>query len=211
MSFAVTANLHSMQCMATGLRERKKTRTRHALRVAALMLVAEHGLDVVTVEQISEAADVSPRTFFNYFATKEDALTAPDPDDVDAVRERLAEQSAELGPVDVVRRVIAEEMARLESDDAEWRLRMAVVERHPELLARILTHYAATERQLAGVVAARTGRDVDTDLYPTLVAEVCLAAARTATRLWTPGAGPGLVELFDTSMDILAAGLPAPH
>jgi AcrR family transcriptional regulator len=200
-----------MKGVSIGLRERKKSQTRRALRAATLRLVAEHGLEAVTIEQISAAADVSARTFFNYFATKEDALTSADPGDAERVRERLAGLPADLSPVEAVRLVMAGELARLEGDDAEWRLRMAIVDRHPALLARILADYAATERLLAQAVAARTGSDLDDDLYPTLVAEVCLAAARAATRLWMTDQGRGLVELFDEAVATLAAGLPTPH
>src|SRR6202034_2785041 len=72
------------------LRERKKLATRRLLRRAALDLVAERGLASVTVEDIAEAADVSPRTFFNYFPSKEAALFGGDPDRAAELRERVA-------------------------------------------------------------------------------------------------------------------------
>src|SRR3954454_14294289 len=65
--------------MTAGLRERKKLATRLALHQAALELVAERGLDRVSVDDIAGRADVSPRTFFNYFATKDEAVLGLDP------------------------------------------------------------------------------------------------------------------------------------
>lgn len=62
------------QSKPPGLRERKMRETRHALEQAAIELTLAHGLDSVTVEQIAEQADVSPRTFFNYFPSKEAAV-----------------------------------------------------------------------------------------------------------------------------------------
>ena len=65
-----------------GLRERKRAQTRHRLEEAAVGLALRDGLDKVTIDAISERADVSPRTFFNYFDSKEDAILGVRPPDV---------------------------------------------------------------------------------------------------------------------------------
>src|SRR3954462_15856175 len=77
---AVSASFCDHGRVTTGLRERKKQATRLAIHEAALRLVSEHGLDRVSVDDIAERADVSPRTFFNYFPAKDDAVLGLDPD-----------------------------------------------------------------------------------------------------------------------------------
>ena len=83
--------------MTSGLRERKKLATRLALHEAALRLVAERGLDAVSVDDIADQADVSPRTFFNYFPSKVDAVLGLDPEaprrQADAFLGRPADES----------------------------------------------------------------------------------------------------------------------
>ncbi|MFE2618572.1 TetR family transcriptional regulator, partial [Micromonospora chalcea] len=79
-----------------GLRDRKKRQTRAALSAAALRLVAERGLDQVTVEEISEAADVSARTFFNYFPSKDEALLGDQPTDREVLAARVVAAPAEV-------------------------------------------------------------------------------------------------------------------
>jgi AcrR family transcriptional regulator len=82
----------------TGLRERKKAATRHALHEAALRLAAEHGLEHVTVEAIADAANVSRRTFSNYFSGKEEALFHGDAERLRRMLELLAAQPADELP-----------------------------------------------------------------------------------------------------------------
>ena len=93
------------------LRERKKLATRHALRRVALDLVAERGFAHVTVEDIAQEAEVSARTFFNYFPSKEAAILGIDPERVEALRQRLADVPAGETPLEAVRSVLVEEGA----------------------------------------------------------------------------------------------------
>ena len=77
-----------------GRRERKKLATRQALQDAALRLVADRGLEQVTVEDVSEAADVATRTFFNYFSSKEEALLGNAPEKAATVHRLVADRPA---------------------------------------------------------------------------------------------------------------------
>src|ERR1700688_2036386 len=80
------------QTPPASLRERKKLATRRELRRVALRLIAERGYSNVTVEEIAEVANVSPRTFFNYFPTKEAALFGADPELAAATRDAIVHQ-----------------------------------------------------------------------------------------------------------------------
>src|SRR5215471_14390542 len=109
------------------LRERKKLATRRALRRVTLDLVAERGFSHVTVEDIAAAADVSPRTFFNYFPTKEAALFGADPDRITALRERVARLAPGEPALAALRlvmvddaRAAADELTELGGDPAGW-------------------------------------------------------------------------------------------
>lgn len=88
---------------APGLRERKKQRTRSMLIDAAIELCNRQGFDQTTVDQIAAVADVSPRTFSRYFATKDAVILAILDDMVDAIAVQLARQPAELGELHALR------------------------------------------------------------------------------------------------------------
>ena len=194
-----------------GRRERKKNATREALRLAALQLVAAHGLEHVTVEAIAAAADVSERTFFNYFATKEEAVASPDPEFTARIVELVACRR-DVSPLDALHEASAEWAASLAGRRDEWELRIRTVRAHPGLYLRFLAGFARTEAALAEALAERCGTDVDTDVWPRLLAASACAAMRVAVSRWSAGAGP-LDRLVDESFAQLRAGFagaPAP-
>ena len=143
-----------------GLRERKKARTRAAIQEHALRLFREQGYDATTVEQIAEAAEVSPSTFFRYFPTKEDVVMydALDPILVEAWRA----QPADLGPMQAMRRAAAAVFANLDDEQlAEMRLRGHLIYGVPELRLAMINDMVRTSELIVSEVAERTGRPTD--------------------------------------------------
>jgi AcrR family transcriptional regulator len=197
--------------VTSGLRERKKVATRLALHEAALRLVAERGLDSVSVDDIADRADVSPRTFFNYFSSKDDAVLGLHPESSAAqVADFLARPGDET-PVQAMKAVAhahAEEMA---TDTELWPLRLKVIDSTPALLARLAAVFGEGERVLAEAIATRTGTRAGVDVYPTLLAGVAGVALRTALHRWLASDfTAALPDLVDEAWDALGAGLPAP-
>ena len=172
-----------------GRRERKKLATRQALQDVALRLVAERGLDQVTVEDISEAADVATRTFFNYFSSKEEALLGNLPEKVATVQRMVVDRPAGETPLEAVCQVLRTMTLRLAERREERLLRQQVIERHPGLLARQLGEYASLEQALAAAVAERLGAGRADALYCRVVAAVAVAAARSAVSTWMADKG----------------------
>ncbi|WP_020576606.1 TetR/AcrR family transcriptional regulator [Actinopolymorpha alba] len=196
---------------ASSRRDRKKRQTRDALSRAAVRLAAEHGAEHVTVDAISEAADVSTRTFFNYFASKDEAITGHDPTIGAEFRERVVTAPADLPPLEAIRRALDGVIAHVEDDREQWILRMTVIERSPSLLPRLLSASAADECALAHVIADRTGTSVETDSYPSVVAAVTGAVARVAVTHWATSDRPKpLHTTVDEVFDMLSVGLVAP-
>lgn len=197
---------------APGLRDRKKMATRRALASAALHLAADKGPSAVTVEAISAAADVSPRTFFNHFASKEDAIVGADPERAAHLRAHLEARPAHEPPLQALRAAVEEASTSLTDGAADWNLRMRLVREHPSLFPRYVAAFAEVERGLAEAVAERAGLDADRDLYPSLVVAVATTAMRVAVERWQAAerAVP-LDELLAEAFTHLAGGLAAPE
>lgn len=193
-----------------GLRDRKKRQTRAALSAAALRLVAERGLDQVTVEEISEAADVSARTFFNYFPSKDEALLGDQPTDREELAARIVAAPPELSAFDALRLAFDEVVEAIEADREVWLLRLRVIAANPSLLPRLISGNAETEQVIVAAVAARLGLD-PCDGHPTLVTTVAGAVFRTALMQWVERPDTTtLRELTAGAFAAVAAGLPDP-
>jgi AcrR family transcriptional regulator len=196
--------------VTSGLRERKKLATRLALHEAALRLVAERGLEHVSVDDIAERADVSPRTFFNYFPSKDDAVLGLDPAASDSMAESLRTRPAGETPVQAMRAVAHEQAGQMAEETELWPLRLRGIDAHPPLLARLAATFGRAEQAMAAAIAERTGSHPH-DLYPLLLAGVAAAAMRSALHRWLAGDfTASLPDLVDEAWDVLAAGLPAP-
>lgn len=197
--------------MTSGRRERKKLATRQALHEAALRLVAERGLDAVSVDDIAERADVSPRTFFNYFTSKTDAVIGLDPAAPQQLHDAFTSRPAAESPVEAVRAVQRERAAEMAEEPELWPLRMQVIDAHPMLVQQLIASFGESERMLAEAIAERTGTRVGVDAYPTLLASVQACVMRTALHRWlNTDFTASLPALVDECWDVLAAGLPAP-
>jgi AcrR family transcriptional regulator len=198
------------------LRERKKLATRRALRRAALDLVAERGFAHVTVEDIAETADVSPRTFFNYFPSKEAALFGDDTGRTEALRLRLIQQSPGESALEALRIVLveeararAEELRELGGDPASQLQRMRATHLDPHLSAARAAHMAMVEAVVADALAQRLGADPRRDPYPLLVAVAAMGVMRAAMSFWASSGGVvPLEQLVDGASRALADGLP---
>jgi AcrR family transcriptional regulator len=198
------------------LRERKKQATRRLLRRVALGLVAERGLANVTVEDIAEAAEVSPRTFFNYFPSKEAVLFGGDPDRAAQLREGVATRAPGEPAIAVLRAVLAQdaevmadELRSLGGDPADWLRRMKMARTDPLVRAAHAAQMAMLERAIAEGIAARLGADLETDPYPGVLAAAAVSVVRACLSFWTGTSGAlQLRELIDQAFQALADGFP---
>jgi AcrR family transcriptional regulator len=141
-----------------GLRERKKARTRAAIQEHALRLFREQGYHATTVEQIAEAAEISPSTFFRYFPTKEDVVLQDDFDTLVLVA--LEAQPAGLPAIAAIRAAFSAVYAALTPAQLDrFRELTALTLAVPELRARTIDELSRTIEMIAAAVARRAGRD----------------------------------------------------
>lgn len=193
-----------------GLRERKKLATRRALCDAALKLALDEGVAALTPDRIAEEVDVSPRTFRNYFSSKEEAIVAGLQDRAHEVADNLRRRPAGEPIWDSLRAVL---VPSLESGIAGHDLMnlLGLIRCHHALLAEHLTSFEDLGRQLAEVIAERTGTDASRDVYPRLLADASGIAVKTSLSLWATGAtGRSLADIFGEALDLLSSGLPLP-
>jgi AcrR family transcriptional regulator len=194
------------------LRERKKQATRAALRRSAVALVASRGLAAVTVEDIAADANVSARTFFNYFPSKEDAISGWDPAVLAEMAEGLRDRPAGEAAPAALRAVLLETLSPFDADHRDLLERLRVIRSDPHLVAHYVSRWDDTERRLVAALAERRGSDAGADRYAALVVAVTLAASRAAMMSWCDREGrvPLAAELA-IHLDVLGSGLAEPE
>ncbi|GII53788.1 hypothetical protein Pth03_21770 [Planotetraspora thailandica] len=170
-----------------GLRERKKLRTRRALIEAALRLFQEKGYEESTIAEIAAAADVSTRTFFSYFAGKEDVVFFDGQARVDAALKMIAERRAGESVVDLLLRVTSHSLDTV--SDADLTVELTPARRHlmmtvPALRARGLHLLYETQRRLAEALHLAYADELDPIEAAAAIGSV-MGAAHLATMICT--------------------------
>jgi len=188
-----------------GLRERKKAKTRALIHAQAIRLFHEQGYDATTVEQIAEAAEVSPSTIFRYFPTKTDLVIYDDLDDL--MIEQFKAQPRELSTVQALHATLRSVFGTVAGKDLEQQFkRERLIRTVPELRAAILDDFTRTLREMCSLVAERTGRASDDSEVLALAGSVI----GIAISAWFASEGEDwmkhYLERIDTGLDLLESG-----
>lgn len=190
---------------AGGLRERKKRKTRAAIQREAMRLFQEQGYDATTIEQIADAVEISPSTFFNYFPTKEDVVMGDDYDPL--VAARLAARPAEEPLGVAIRRLVREGMAGIFQRDrdvmlARGRLALEV----PALRARMWEEMERAQGFIRMLIAQRLRADPD-DFELRVAAGAVASGIFAAAMEWARLEGRvDIADLMDRALDVVESG-----
>lgn len=189
-----------------GLRERKKLKTRTAIRDATYALIKEQGYDATTVEQIAERAEVSPSTVFRYFPTKEDIVLTDeyDPLLVEELRKRPVDEPWAQSLRHIMRLAVR---AGVEDEDVT-RMRAHLLTQVPAVRSRMRESMSVTSRMLSDALAERTG--LDKGGLEARVYTMSLISGLTEISLyWAENDfQDDFTELFERALDVLEHGLP---
>lgn len=199
-----------------GLRERKRLATRRAIQVAAVRLVAENGLDRLTVDEIGRVADISPRTFFNYFPTKEAAIVGDAPALPD---EQFLVGFVEGGGslLDGLADLFTEAIERVAEDRELTQLRRTIIKQNPQLFAMRISSMHEFQHEIEKAILRRL-RFENPDLdevqlasRANLTTHVAVGAMRHAWLHWSnDGEGADLSQRLRESFGMLEGLLASP-
>jgi AcrR family transcriptional regulator len=186
-----------------GSRERRKETTRRALVECALRLFDERGYASVTVEDICAEVDVSPRTFFRYFASKEQVLAEPITAALDVLREAFTQASSARPVWTALREALLASIEHIEANPQAFLRAAHVVRDSPETLSSSARALLEWELTMRSELEQRLGADSDS-LQPRLLLGVAMVGFRTALDAWTESDGRrSLRELLETALDTL--------
>ena len=191
---------------SVSLRERKKAKTRRLIREHGMRLFREQGYAKTTVDQIAEAAEVSPSTFFRYFPTKEDIVLADDTDPLMVAAFRA--QPARYSPLEALRRAMQQVVSEMPEEDwaseiERQELAMAI----PELRAKLFDEYTRTIEMITEPLAERVGRE-PTDPKVRNFAGAVIGIAWAAWLISREDPKRDLMKRVDEGLKHLEDGLP---
>jgi AcrR family transcriptional regulator len=192
--------------MNVGLRERKKLKTRAAIKKEAMRLFLEKGFEATTIEEIAQAVEISPSTFFNYFPSKEDVVTDDELDPV--IIAAFNAQPEGLHPVAALHNAMREVFANLTPEqDAVMRQRFRLLVSTPELRAAVLEEFANLVDQIVVVMTGRPGASASDFVFRN-TAGALLGVMMSALLAVARDPNADLVQVTDEAIAHLAAGLP---
>ncbi len=193
--------------MEAGLRERKKERTRQELMRSALDQFAARGFDQVTVEDIAGACDVSPRTFFRYFSSKDDVLFAESDRSLVALLDALSHQPRDLPVLLALQQSVRALADNYEHQKIDVRLRHKIILATPALRTRVGERHQGWETAVIDQLHI-TGHTVGmSELDVRLVVAASLTGLRVAMSQWTSESEDAdLTSLIDATFDRLRQG-----
>jgi AcrR family transcriptional regulator len=184
-----------------GLRERKKIKTRQAIRREAFRLFDANGYAATTIEEIADAAEVSPSTFFRYFPSKESLLLADDLDPL--VLAAFEAQPPELSPIEAIRRAYETTMAGLSPEQLEFEnTRQRLMFSIPELKAAMYDEYYRTVNVMAELIGRRIDRPADDFEVRVFV------GALTGAMMAAYDSAPKTADTIYRALDFVDAGMP---
>lgn len=192
----------------SSLRERKKAATRVQLMNVALRLFEAQGFDHTTVDEIAAAADVAPRTFFRYFATKVDVLFADHPEEIALIRDTLAARGPDETVVDALRHAMLEGIGKAVADPSRFLTRSRLVASVPAANAHSRYLDSKFEDVIADAVTADHRPDPASELQARVIARTAWGAACAARDVWvTSDAERDPPTLVNAAFDMLNHGV----
>jgi AcrR family transcriptional regulator len=192
-------------------RERRRLRVARDIELAALRLFAESGYADVTIDDIADAADISRRTFFRYFESKEDVLLVESRRRSEGVQNALESRPPHERPFEALRNAVLEIMTDYDSDTSGAdliTLRAKLAHQIPDLFTRELATIAASTEAMTQHVALRMRVDPAVDARPGIAVGTVVATSHMVVSRWVAGGGAGSLrdDLAD-ALDFLARGL----
>jgi mycofactocin system transcriptional regulator len=194
-----------VQTSTTPTAGRPRATSQRAIELVALQLFAAHGFDATTVEEISDAASVSKRTFFRYFASKAEVIWSDFQHEVTALRALLAEAPQDQPVGECVKAAVLQANRYRAEDAGELRIRMQVIATNPEMQASAAVHYDAWAEALADFAAGRLGLRPD-DLLPRSLGLSALAVCRAAFEQWVSRPDRDLTGYLEQALDLWLRG-----